>query len=97
MYFGAYCPGWNNCYSNYFVCYKQYVSVTLHDFIFSKLHTYPYLHCRHSDDIIAYDCPLPIHKLTPAQQLQWNISLKTAEDIETAKINIDRLVNYLKH
>ena len=47
---------------------------------------------RQSEDLLAYDCPVPIQQLSPAQQLHWNISKKTAEDIEAAKRNIDKLV-----
>lgn len=49
---------------------------------------------RRSEDLLAYDCPLPINQLSPVQQLQWNVSKKTAEKIEAAKVYIDRLVNF---
>lgn len=44
---------------------------------------------RQAEDLLTYDSSLSIHQYRPAQQLQWNISMKTAEDIEAAKINID--------
>ena len=49
---------------------------------------------RHSEDLLAYDCPVPFDQLSSAQQLQWNISMETAKEIEVAKIHIDRLVNF---
>ena len=49
---------------------------------------------RHSEDLLAYDCPVPFDQLNPAHQLQWNISMETVKEIEAAKIHIDRLVNF---
>lgn len=60
--------------------------------IYSVYLLYIHFFFRQSEDLLAYDCPVPFQQLSPAERLHWNISMKTAEDIEAAKINIDKLV-----
>ena len=45
-----------------------------------------------SDDLLAHESAVvvPSHQLNSAQKLQWNISQESAEDIEVAKVNLDK-------
>ena len=45
---------------------------------------------RESEDFIKYKSLVPSAQLVPAQQLHWNISPESAEDIEAAKLRIDK-------
>ena len=45
---------------------------------------------RESEDFVNYKSPVPTEQLIPAQKLEWNISPESAEDIEAAKLRIDR-------
>jgi len=42
------------------------------------------------DDLLTYSSPVSNEQLTQAQQLEWNINSESANDIEIAKMNIDR-------
>ena len=45
---------------------------------------------RNLDDLLTYVSPVSNKQLTQAQQLEWNINSESANDIEIAKMNIDR-------
>lgn len=43
-------------------------------------------------DILGESSPVPSTSLCPAEKLQWKISPETANDIQTAKKNLDEYV-----
>ena len=45
---------------------------------------------RESDSLIACESSLTSDQLTSPQKLQWNISQESANDINTAKRNLDK-------
>ena len=51
-----------------------------------------YLLLRTQYDILSESSTVDPASLHPAEKLQWNISSETAQDIETAKRNIDRYI-----
>ena len=44
-------------------------------------------------DILGESSPVPSTALCPAEKLHWKLSTETAEDIETAKKNLDEYVD----
>ncbi|XP_065917320.1 carnitine O-acetyltransferase-like isoform X2 [Dysidea avara] len=50
-----------------------------------------------SDDLLTYTSPVSNEQLTQARQLDWKISSESANDIETAKVNIDSAVSDCDH
>ena len=45
---------------------------------------------RNKDDLLTYTSLVSNEQLTHAQQLEWNINLGSANDIEIAIVNMDR-------
>jgi len=50
---------------------------------------------RKLDSLIDYESSVSSHQLNPAEKLQWNISLECANDINTAKVNLDKYEHYM--
>ena len=47
-------------------------------------------------DVLGESSPVPSAALCPAEKLHWNISPELAEDIQSAKRNLDRYNNNMR-
>ena len=45
---------------------------------------------RKLDSLIDYESSVSSHQLNPAEKLHWNISQECVNDINTAKVNLDK-------